>query len=312
MKKSPSLLILLTFYFAQSFAQSKLPDVQPNSLWAAANIKIDGNLTEWKNDFQAFNKTTKLYYLLANDDKNLYVTIQSNDATNNAKIAAGGITLTINTAGKKKDDNAFSVAFPVIKRAGRPQRGQRGGAGGFGGGRNGAAVSDSAAAVAANLAHKQLIDASKEIQVLGFKDITDTLISIYNEYSIKASIGYNDQGNFTYELALPLKELGLSSVSPKEFAYNLKLNGIQIGGARNAGGNAGGFGGAIGDAGAPAGGGGGGFGGGGGRGGRGGGGGGGRIGGGGGGAGGGGRNNVNFQELIAPTDFWAKYTLAKK
>jgi len=49
----------------------------------AANIKIDGSLAEWKNDFQAFNSTTKLYYLLSNDDKYLYVVIQSNDVTNN-------------------------------------------------------------------------------------------------------------------------------------------------------------------------------------------------------------------------------------
>lgn len=317
MKKPLYLTALFTFCIAQLFAQSKLPDTQPKSLWAAANIKIDGNLTEWKNDFQAFNKTTKLYYILSNDDKYLYLAIQSTDVTNNAKIAAGGITLTLNTADKKKDKDAFIVTYPVISRANRGggQRGQRG-AGGFGGGRGGAALSDSAAKAAADATHKQFIAASKEIQVLGFKDITDTLISIYNEYSIKASIGYDADGNFTYELALPLKELGLSTDTPKEFAYNLKLNGIQIA-ARNpgAGGADGGFGGAGGGGFAGGGAGGGGFaGGGGGRGGRGGGGGGGRggAGGGGGATAGGARGGVNMQELIAPTDFWGKYTLVKK
>jgi hypothetical protein len=315
MKKHIPLAILFTFCFAKTFAQSKLKDVQPNSLWASANIKIDGNLSEWKNDFQAYNTNTKLYYILSNDDKYLYLVVQSTDATNNAKIAAGGITLTINTADKKKDKDAFAVTYPLINRANRGQRGQRGPGGGFGGRRNGGApLSDSAATAAANEAHKQFIESSKEIKVFGFKDITDTVISIYNEYSIKAAIGYNDRGNFTYELALPLKALGLSADSPKEFAYNVKLNGLQIpsrnndpnGGGRGngiAGGDAGGAGGGFGGGGA----------GGGGRGGRGGGGGG--FGGGGrGGPGGadGGRNNIDFQELSAPTDFWGKYTLAKK
>src|SRR5471032_2319054 len=103
MKKHLPLAISLVFCLSKTFAQSKLNNVQNNSLWAAANIKIDGSLAEWKNDFQAFNTTTKLYYLLANDDKYLYLVIQSTDATNKAKIAAGGITLTINTADKKKD-----------------------------------------------------------------------------------------------------------------------------------------------------------------------------------------------------------------
>lgn len=295
MKKQIPLIVSLIFCFTATFAQSKLKDVQTNSLWAAANIKVDGNISEWKDDFQAYNKNTLLYYILSNDEKYLYLTIQSTDATNNAKITAGGITLTINTEDKKKDKDAFTLTYPVVNRA-NGRGGLRGMRGGFGGGRN--AAPDSAAIEAT---HQQFISASKEIKVLGFKDIEDTLISIYNEYSIKAAIGYNKQGNFTYELAIPLKELGLSADSPKEFAYNIKLNGLQIGaridnvrGANGGGGDAGG----------------GGFGGGGGgRGGRG--------GGGGGivnisGGNGGGRNNSNFEDMISPTDFWGKYTLAKK
>ncbi|WP_175269359.1 hypothetical protein [Mucilaginibacter humi] len=124
-------------------------------------------------------------------------------------------------------------------------------------------------------AHKQFIAAAKEIKVLGFKEITDTLISIYNEYSIKALVGYDEQGMMTCEMAIPLKALGLSAADPKEFAYQIMLNGIPAP-------TGGGFGG-------------------GGRGGR-----------GGGNRGGGGRGtNIDFQDLIAPTDFWAKYTLAK-
>lgn len=77
----------------------------------------------------------------------------------------------------------------------------------------------------------------------------------------------------------------------KEFAYNVKLNGLQLPGMdfnRGGGGGGGGFGG----------------------------GGGGQVtirtggpGGGGGGPRGGG---IDFQALISPTDFWGKYTLTKK
>jgi len=280
MKKCVLSLLLIAFCISQSFAQDKLKSVQAAGLWAVPNVKIDGNIAEWNNNFQAYNKNVKLFYTLANDEKYLYLVAKSTDATNNAKIAAGGITLNINTEDKKNEKDAFSLTYPVVGRAvGRGGRGR----GGFGGGRNGGApLSDSAAKAATEEAHKQFIEAAKEIKVLGFKDITDTLISIYNEYSIKALVGYDDQGSLTYEMAVPLKIFGLSADSPKEFAYQIMLSGIPVPAT-------GGFGG-----------------GGGGRGGGGGGGGGGR------GGSGGGRNNIDYQELLAPTDFWGKYTLAKK
>jgi hypothetical protein len=312
MKKLTPITSLLLFSCLSVFAQQdagtqKLKDVQATNIWAPSTVKIDGKLNEWNNSFQAYNKSTKLYYTVSNDDKNIYLAIKSTDAANNTKIIAGGITVAINTAGKKKEKDGYNLTFPVVARPVRGQQGQRGAGGGFGGGGFGgggfqgqpAAAPDSAAIAAA---HERTISTSKEIKVFGFKDIPDSLISIYNEYGIKAALNYDAQGNFTYELAIPLKSLDLTTDSPKEIAYNIKVNGLQVPARPDDGG--GDRGGAGGGAGA---------GGGGGRGGGGGGrGGGGAGGGGGGGFGGGGRNNDTFQELASPSDFWGKYILAKK
>lgn len=331
MKKLIPLAILVSIsgvklYAQDDLANKKLENVQATSLLAPDKIKIDGNLTDWNNNFQAFNKATKLYYVLSNDDKNLYLVVKSIDPTNNTKIAAGGITLTINTDNKKKEQDGYSVTFPYVAPQVPGQRGQRGagGPGGFGGGaprtidvggfggggfgRNNG--NDSARLAAQATQRKQLVTSSKEIKVAGFKDITDSLISIYNEHSIKTGIAYDAQNSYTYEVAIPLKLLGLSVDSPKEFAYNVKVNGRQLpnfnrdrvevvggGGFAGGGGGGGGFAG-----------GGGGFAGGGG--GARGGGPGGARGGGGGGRGPGG--NIDFAELTSPSDFWGKYTLAKK
>lgn len=308
---------LLLMCFAAARAQ-KLSSTQEKSMRAPDAIKIDAKLNEWGDTFQAFNKTVNLYYTMANDDKNLYLAIKASDNQNIAKILAGGITLTINTAGKKKDVDAYEVTFPVVNRgAMRNFTRQRGGGGGGGfGGRNADGTVDSAAMLAMR---KQSIAAIKEIKVLGFKDITDSTISIYNEYSIKAVVNYDDKGALIYELQLPLKLMDLSTDHPKEFAYNLKVNGLQIpnrggfgggdggpgGGGRNGGGGFGGGGGGGfgGGGGGNGGGGGGGFGGGGG---------GGRNGGGGGGFGGGRGGGFDIEAMMTPTDFWAKYILAKK
>ncbi|UOE47869.1 hypothetical protein MTO98_26005 [Mucilaginibacter sp. SMC90] len=268
-----------------SYAQ-KLNNVQENSLPAPGNVKIDGKLTEWGDALQAYNKATQLYYTISNDDHNLYLAIKSTDQTNSRKIVAGGISFTINTQDKKKSDDAYVLTFPMVNAAGmRNQFHQRGG--GPGGQRqalDSAAIADM---------RKQALAAAKEISLSGFKDIADSVISIYNEYGIKAAVSYDNNGNFVYELGLPLKLLGIVPGEAKEFAYNLKVNGIRFGnrggGADN--GNEGGNGGNRG-----------GFGGGGGRRGGGGGFGGARAGGGG----------TDMQSLMSPTDFWGKYIPAKK
>jgi uncharacterized membrane protein YgcG len=295
------LLLAVTNLFAQE-TPKKLKDVQANNLFAPSPVKIDGKLNEWNDDFQAYNKSTHLYYTLANDEKNLYLVIKTSDMTASAKIAAGGITLAINTAGKKKEQDAYSLTYPIIPRtAGRPGGGGGqgtgggmramsfsgpGGGGGFGGGQRNTGP-DSAMV---KTMHERVINSAKEIKVFGFKEIPDSLIAIYNEYNIKAAINYDKDGAFIYELAVPLKLMALATGDTKEIAYNIKLNGLQLNfrmpdGADGppGGGGGGGFGGPPG-----------------------------------GGmrvmnfGGGGGKNSIDFQDLISPNDFWGKYTLAKK
>jgi hypothetical protein len=70
-------------------------------------------LIDWNDEFQAYNKSTHLYYTIANDEKNLYLVVKTSDMTTKAKIAAGGLTLAINTAGKKKEQDAYSLTYPL-------------------------------------------------------------------------------------------------------------------------------------------------------------------------------------------------------
>ena len=280
-------LSILTLSLLSAKAQ-KLNDIQEGSVWAPV-VKVDGKLTEWENNFKANNKSTNLTYTIANDAKNLYLAIQSKDITNNNKIMLGGITLTINSAGKKSDKEGYKLTYPIRQRR-------------SGGGQGGAPSTVRMQGANINVgqfqnmtqaqrdsmqravAKSQLANA-KEIKVFGFKDVTDSLISIYNEYGIKALATISETGVFMYEISIPLELLEMSAIKPKEFTYNVKINGLQL----NFGGNFGGAGGPTG------------------------------AGGGGnvvmtrveGGGGGGGFGNINFQDLITPTDFWGKYILSK-
>ncbi|WP_443937883.1 hypothetical protein [Pedobacter sp. MW01-1-1] len=275
------LAVFASILCCSAFAQ-KMPAQKGNL--APAGIRIDGNINEWTSLPFTENKRTNLDYALANDDKNLYLIVKAKESATINKIMMGGISFTVNIDGKKKEKEVPSITYPLIKRAGRG-----GGQGGsnrsaFGGGQNRTETTAKQRDSIALALHKTQIETVKEIKVLDFKGIQDTLISIYNEYSIKTVASFDDAGLFTYELAVPLAKLGLKKDDTRELAYQIKLNGLTMGSF--GGGNRGGGGGN--------------------------GGGGNRGGGGGFQSSGGFRGGTDFQDLMSPTDFWDKYTLFKK
>lgn len=283
--------LCLVLFSIVSFAQ-KVPDVQVSNMVAPANLRIDGKTTDWNDTFAAENKRTELFYSLANDDKNLYLVVKSSSSANTNKIMAGGITFTVNTQGKKKEKDAQSITYPLIKRAERGQAGRQGQnrqTGAQGGFQNRVQQSQQQRDSVMLVQRKTKLATVKEIKISGFKSISDSLVSIYNEYGIKAVGSFDIKGNYVCEFAIPLGLFELSSNSDKEFVYQIKVNGLNMagfGGGDGAprggfgGGNAGGgnFGGGA------------------------------RGGNGGGNFGGGGSTT----DMMSPTDFWGKYNLVKK
>lgn len=257
-----------------SFGQ-KLPEIQKQALISPANIKIDGKLNEWPNSFEAENKRTEIFYSISNDTKNLYLILKSSSLTNTTKILTGGITFTINLQGKKSEKESQSITYPLVKRAERVQ-GARPAQGGF---QNRAQQTVQQRDSLNLIQRKNQLATVKELKVLGFKNITDTLISIYNEYGLKAVGAFDEAGNYVCEIAIPLNQLGLSTDFAMEFAYQIKINGQAM---NSFGGRA-----------APAGGGG-------------------NFGGGARGGAGGGiqiSQSNSMTEMASPTSFWGKYNL---
>jgi hypothetical protein len=198
----------------------KTTNVQETAVWAPENIKVDGKLNEWNDNFQSMNKATQLYYTLSNDDKNLYLVIKSANNNSGNKLVGGGLNLTINAAGKKNDKDAAVITFPTANASSlanlvRPTVRQAGDVGRPVEGPDPALVAE---------VHRAAMEAAKEIKIKGIKEIKDSIISVYNEHGFKAFINYDAKGNLLYELAVPLKYLNLTEGAA--FTYNIKLNGI--------------------------------------------------------------------------------------
>ncbi|WP_084292431.1 hypothetical protein [Pedobacter nyackensis] len=207
----------------------KTDETQGFSRFAPPTIKIDGKNFEWKDIDFSVNKRTGLSYVICNDDKNLYLVIKSTDVENNTKIMAGGITFSVNPDGKKKEKESISLTYPFVDQVRSSSSG---------------AVVVSSSPMRKGLkdpmrdsirvaGQKKKLERAKEIKINGFKNTSETLISIYNEYGIKTFANIEKDNSFFYELAIPLEALGVSVAAPTELAYNVKVNGLQMPGLDN-------------------------------------------------------------------------------
>ncbi|QKJ31662.1 hypothetical protein HQ865_18460 [Mucilaginibacter mali] len=211
----------------------KLPNIQEANLRAPIGIKIDGRAKEWKDSLHAYNKATQVYYTISNDDENLYLTVKADKPRVITKIIDVGITFIVNKGGKKgseaKED--MSVTYPMLDFAPGQQilwyAGSRV--------RSEVAVPaflqehdttrysnqhvDSLIAIANTL----LGNHAKNIDVRGMPGIKDTLLSVYNEERIRTVARFGNDGVYTYELAIPLKYLGLDVNVPQKFSYSVHL-----------------------------------------------------------------------------------------
>jgi hypothetical protein len=222
--------------FASAYAAGQtLPVKQTVSLRAPDDIKIDGKTTEWDNKFQAFNKATEVFYTVSNDDYNLYFTIRVIQPRIIEKIMNAGITVIVSSSGRKNDksDENVSVTFPLMDYSNVPRIVTEAGAktknifySSAPRSRPEEYKQDSETKSSDSLkddATKLLALNAKTIQVKGTKEIQDEQLSVYNDKGIKVGAAFDHTGAYTYELALPLKTIGLSINNDKKFSYSIKL-----------------------------------------------------------------------------------------
>lgn len=184
MKYVFSVVILLT---ALSLHAQQPPDIQQNPIWASGK-KIDGNLADWGAALAAYNATNKIWYAIANDNDYIYLAIKKTD--NLAKIyAPASIQFYVSANGDRKTEQLPMLHFPVTTEG----------------------------------IHKKLPEKWDEIAVRNIPAIKDSLISIYNQYGIKAAWKLDAANNvFTSEIRIPRKLLALNG---NAFDYNICLMG---------------------------------------------------------------------------------------
>ena len=194
----------LQFGYSQSKTTNKL-------LPPPANIAVDGNLSEWGDSLRYYNEEKKLNYSLANDSSTLYMAIRIVDKSEQMRAMFAGITLSIDTRGKKKE--TFTMTFPVGGQMDMPKP--------LSPDQNAMAAPDQDELMRARLTKL------RNIKLTGFKDIeSDDVITTSNTYGFKAAINYDANGELVYEAAIPLRFFHAEDQLTNEWAFNFKINGI--------------------------------------------------------------------------------------
>lgn len=170
---------------------------------APKTVAIDGDAKEWSDSLDYTNNTVKLNYTLANDKDNLYLVVKTKAKDIQGDILGSGVTLSIDTKDRKR--STYAVTFPV---SGDDAIGY---------------INMNADQIKLKVQYIRF----KKIKAEGFKDIDEPLLTTDNTNGIKVAITYDTNGYLIYEEAIPLNLFHAGDLISKEWAFNIKLNGLQ-------------------------------------------------------------------------------------
>jgi hypothetical protein len=79
--------------------------------WQPTPIVIDGDNKDWPSPYPNYDAQSMVAYATSNDARNLYVTMETGDEMTQIKILKRGLTLSIDTTGKKSPQ--FEINYPL-------------------------------------------------------------------------------------------------------------------------------------------------------------------------------------------------------
>lgn len=198
MKKSFSFFLLISLS-AISFAQEI-----PVSSFAKNKIIIDGNAAEWNLPLRHYDNATGLFFDFENDGNNLYLCFQTRDEMNEVKILQAGMKIILSSKINGKHKSVINFPLPVSKTS-----------------ENKEIIKPDPMSVRPDR-HATFLGGDSLMEVKGFATKNGT-ISSRDTSGIHAAINWDSSKTFTYELAIPLKEMFGNDYNVKELSNNISM-----------------------------------------------------------------------------------------
>ncbi len=196
--------MILVFITTIAFAQDN-----STAQWAKNNITVDGNAVDWNAPLKHYDNDTRLFFDFKNDNNNLYLCFQTKDEMTETKIMRSGmkIIITDKINGKHKS----SINFPLGSNH-PSKRTQTDG------------IKPDPLSTHSSR-HQSFLAQDTMMEVKGFAD-KNGLIPANDVASIHAAINWDSANTFTYEAAIPLKELFGNDYNIKDISKDISLNVI--------------------------------------------------------------------------------------
>jgi hypothetical protein len=98
-------------FFCLSCSNSKHSKSILPGTWQSQPIVIDGDSKDWPSPYPNYDSKAMVAYATSNDRENLYITMETGDQLTQLKILKQGMTVSIDTSGKK--DPEFNINYPL-------------------------------------------------------------------------------------------------------------------------------------------------------------------------------------------------------
>ncbi len=192
----PMLIFISTVLFAQENSTAQ---------WSKNEITIDGNAADWNPPLKHYDNQTNLFFDFQNDSNNLYLCFQAKDEITKEKIMQSGMKIILSD--KINGKHKCSINFPIgYKHPSKPVQQQN-------------------EIQQENAPGRAIFANHDSMEVKGFAH-ENGLIPANDVSGLHAAIGRDSSNTFTYELAIPFKEMFGKGYSEKDFSKDISLNVI--------------------------------------------------------------------------------------
>lgn len=210
-------------------ACSSSREVASHARWQPAPVEVDGLANEWEIPLQYYSKGGKLGCAVSNDQENLYICIRSSDQDTRMKMIRSGMTVSIDTSGKKI--NMCSVTYPLAKERMQHNREEM------------KAMMSNGTKVTDFPSRKQrILQDQKTMNISGFVSAQNGENPLKTPSGISVCMNLDSFDVFTYEAMIPFKTFYKEKLSATDTSNVLTIyitvNGMGMpgGGGQTAGG----------------------------------------------------------------------------
>ncbi|MEO8819983.1 MAG: hypothetical protein ABI374_04010 [Ginsengibacter sp.] len=198
--KNLFLAVLFLSVSGFSFAQDG-----PSATWAKNKVVVDGNANEWNLPLKNYDNTTGLFFDFENDSTHLYLCFQTKYEINESRIMRAGMKIILSNKINGKHKSVIIYPLPASKIPKQKDEIQP----------------DPMAPHESR--HAAFLEKDTLMEVKGFTT-KNGMISTRDTAGIHAAINWDSAKVFTYEIAIPLKEMFGDNYDLKDLSKEISLD----------------------------------------------------------------------------------------